>query len=171
MDLFSALVLASLLVSPAPEGALLAKEVSTVHVDMDWTDVLPGIEILVDGTFHNTTLLFATQDPSVVRVEGLFLFHGLQGIRGVVPGVGLVTILIEAKISEVRVIGTFMLEPPIFLIPIDATLSLRSVGTLSVTAGGVTFTEEVNELLILQVRNGSIFWVRIGVPMGWPFQP
>lgn len=171
MDLFSALVLASLLVSPAPEGALLAKEVSTVHVDMDWTEVLPGLEILVQGTFHNTSLLFATQDPSVVRVEILSLFHGVQGIRGVVPGIGLVTILIEAKISEVRIVGTFALEPPMFLIPVDATLSLRSVGTLSLTAGGLTVTEDVNGLLILQVRDGSIFWARIGVPMGWPFQP
>lgn len=57
-----------------------------------------------------------------------------------------------------------------FPLPLHVVVSLRTRGTITVTIGDVSMTENVNLLGIVQVRNGEILWARIGVPLGWPFQ-
>ena len=163
--------MSALLVAPASDGNLLAKEVSTFHVDMDWTEVAPGLELLMKGTAHTTALLFATPDPTLFRLVGLLMFHGTTGIRGFDPLLGSFTILSDTPVTAIRAVGTFVLDPGGFPIPVDIVVSLRTRGTLTVEVGPISVTEDVNLLGIIQIRNGEIFWARAGVPLGWPFQP
>lgn len=172
MDVVTAMLVSSLLIVPASDGTLLLKEVSTEQLDMDWTEIVPGIEVMIQGTVHSSTLLFATAQPGVVRFVGLSMFHGTLGIRGFVPGLGFLTIVSEIQISEVRIHGTGVLDPVTGLVfPLTATLSVRLLGVSTLTIGDVVVTEAVNGLIVIAFEDGDLASIRIGVPMGWPFQP
>ncbi len=165
-----ALVVSSLLVSPASGGALLVKAVSTHQVDMDWTEVAPGLEVMIHGTFHNTGLLFTTDDPAVFRVVVLGLFHGILGIRGTDPVLGPFSLATQDRIAELRIVGTVKVDEQGVAVPIDAMLSLRTRGTVTLNIGSISETVDVNLLGIVQVKGGEVVWTRVGVPLGWPFQ-
>jgi len=164
--------LASLLVvAPASNGNILFKDVSTWYVDQDWTEVLPGLEIMVKGTYDNVSFLFATNDPSTLRIVTLVSFRGTFGLRGAVPGIGVLSILEVDKVNHARLRGTVTFDDTGLLIPADGRLSSRILGSVTVSLGDLSMTAEVNGLAIVEFQNGEIVSIRIGVPMGWPFQP
>ncbi len=170
MEFVSAVLVSALLIAPASSGNLLFRDVSQWTVDMDWTEVAPGLEVMIRGTYHNTTLIFTTSDPLTLQVVLFASFRGVAGVKGYLPGVGAVSLLEEERVSHLRFVGTSVMVEPGLLMLRDGVLSLRAVGSATVTVGELSETVEVNALLLARLEGGAIVWAKIGVPMGWPFQ-
>jgi len=170
MDVLSALVVSALLVSPASGGNLLAKDVWTVQVNMDWTEIYPGIEIMIDGLLHNTLLIFSTNDPVIFRLVGLTTFHGTIGMRGYDPLIGSFLFLETDKVYQSRAVGMLALNETGVLVLVDGMLSLRALGSLTFIVGDIVLVLGYNLFLLIKMSNGEIVWAKAGVPMGWPFQ-
>lgn len=170
MDPLSVMLVATLLVTPASGGNLLVKDVSTSWVNMDWTEVVSGLEIMMKGVYHNVTLLFSTQDPWTFRLVEQSSFSGTIGVRGSVPLLGTVSAVEEYNLFHTRFVGVVTMDPTGLVVPVDGVLSERIMGTLTLVLGGETTTASVNGLLMMKIQNGVIEWARLGPPMGWPFQ-
>lgn len=167
----AALVLASVLVmAPASAGHLLYKDVSSWTVDMDWTEMLPGMELMVRGTYHNVSLLFATDDALTFRIVAISTFRGTIGIRLEVPDVGTVSLVETDKVAIARFVGLATMDEIGLLVASDGLLSVRALGSITVSLDGMSATAEANALLLVKLQDGNIVWMKLGVPMGWPFQ-
>ncbi|OGS62111.1 MAG: hypothetical protein A3K59_03565 [Euryarchaeota archaeon RBG_19FT_COMBO_69_17] len=170
MEAFAALVLSALVIAPAAGGTLLAREVTSWSVDMDWTEVTPGLSVLLQGTYHNVSMLFSTGERGTYRLVVQTSFHGRLGVAGLIPDLGTLTILEEYAVVQSRFVGTASLAPDGSALSRDGVLSMRAVGSVTVDVAGTSITEDANVLLLVLVRDGRIAWARIGVPLGWPFQ-
>lgn len=170
MDAFAALVLSALVIAPAAGGNLLPRDVTSWSVDMDWTEVAPGLSVLFQGTYHNVSLLYSTPERGTFRLVVLSSFHGRMGVEGLIPGLGNLTILEAYAVVQSRFVGTATLAPDGTAMTRDGLLSMRAVGSATVTIGDTSITADANVLLLIQVRDGRVLWARIGVPLGWPFQ-
>lgn len=165
-----ALLVAALFMAPVSEGNVLARDVSNWTVDVDWTEVLPGIEMMVRGTYHDTTMVFLTADPTVYRVVVLSTFRGSLGVRFFDPDLGLVTLIVTNTVSHAKFAGTMVLDDLGTLVPKEGLLLARTLGTTTLSVGDYVMEESVNELGLAKYEDATPVWVRVGVPMGWPFQ-
>ncbi len=170
MDPFAVLLVATLLIAPASSGNVVFKDVSSWSVDMEWTEIIPGVEMMMKGVFHNVTLLFSTPDPSTFRLVEMSSFHGALGVRMYNPMLGFVSLVTDDKVVHARFVGDVVLDEAGSPAPLDGILAVRSVGSMTLTMDGITLTESGNALAIIVIRNGTIESARFGVPMGWPFQ-
>ncbi len=170
MDPFAVMLVAALLIAPASNGNLVFKDVSSWSVDMDWTEIVPGLELMMKGVHHNVTLLFSTPDPSTFRLVEMSSFHGALGVRMYDPMLGFVSLVTQDKVVHIRFVGDVVLDGSGLPVPLDGILTARSVGLMTLTMDGITLTESGNALAKIVIQNGAIESVRLGVPMGWPFQ-
>jgi len=170
VDPFAVMLVATLLIAPASSGNVVLKDVSSWSVDMDWTEIIPGVEMMMKGVFHNVSLLFSTSDPSTFRLVEMSSFHGALGVRMYNPMLGFVSLFTEDKVVHARFVGDVVLDETGLPVSMDGILAVRSVGSVTLAMDDVTLTESVNVLALIKVRDGGIEWARIGVPMGWPFQ-
>lgn len=155
---------------PATNGNLLFKDVSTWNADVPWTEVVSGMEMMIQGRYHNVTMLVATKDPLTVRVVLDSSFQGVMGLRVDSPDIGLVTDIIEYNDMHARFVGTGTLLGEGIQVPLDGVSSMRTVGTITLTVGGLSQSVDVNLLVLVGFSDGQVVWTRLGVPMGWPFQ-
>ncbi len=170
MDPFAVMLVATLLIAPASSGNLVFKDVSNWSADMDWTEILPGVQMMMKGVYHNVTLLFSTPDPSTFRLVEMSSFHGALGVRMYDPMLGFVSLITEDKVVHARFVGDVVLDESGSPAPLEGILSARGVGSMTLTVDGITLTDSANVLALIKVRDGTIEWAKIGVPMGWPFQ-
>lgn len=166
----AALIVSVLMIAPASSGNLLLKDVSSWDVDLDWTEVLPGLEYMIHARYHNVSLLFATDDPLVLRVVSHSFARGTVGLRGYLPGVGDVEMFEQDRVAHLSVVAKVTLDAAGNLASLDAVLSLRTLAHVSITVDGIAMEEDMNLMILAKIRNGQFEWIRIGVPMGWPFQ-
>ena len=154
----------------APNGNLLFKDVSTWNADVPWTEVASEMEMMIQGRYHNVTMVIATKDPLTVHVVVDSNFHGVMGIRVNSPDLGLVTDINEYNDFQVRFVGTMTLVEEGIQIALDGVNSMRTVGTVTLTVGGLSQSVHLNLLVLVGFSDGQVVWTRLGVPMGWPFQ-
>ncbi len=170
MEPFAVMLVAALLIAPASSGNLVAKDVSSWSVDLDWTEIIPGIEMMMKGVYRNVTFLFSTQDPLTFRLVSLSSFNGVLGVRAVDPLLGVVSLVSEYKVLHTRFVGDVSLNQAGVPVLQDGILAVRSVGSMTLVLDGITLTESLNVLALMRIQDGAIEWARLGVPMGWPFQ-
>lgn len=154
----------------APNGNLLLKDVSMWNADMPWTEVAPGMEMMIQGRYVNVTMIIATKDPLTVRVVLDSNFHGVMGLRMDLPDLGLVTAIERYNDMHIRFVGTTTLVGGVIQSPLDGVESMRTVGTVTATVGGVSQSVDMNLMILVGFSDGQVVWTRVGVPMGWPFQ-
>lgn len=154
----------------ASNGNLLLKDVSMWNADVPWTEVVPGMEVMVHGSYHNVTMVIATKDPLTVHVVLDSNFHGVIGLRTNSSDLGVATIIEEDHDMQVRFVGTMTLAGDGTQLALNGVESMRTVGTITVTAGGLSQSVDVNLLVLVGFSDGQIVSTRVGVPMGWPFQ-
>lgn len=168
----AALMLAALVIGPAPGNSDVVRLVATEHVSTDWLPlelppVPPGFppppeDILVrlDGVAHVNLLLLNTSDPGTVRFAAHSFWHGFIGIRFTDPVLGFVEASFDAATSQSSATGT------ISFVDLTADLLIRSkvVGTISITVAGVILSMELNVHLLIKIVDGEIEWIKIGVP-------
>lgn len=171
MDVLSALVVSALLIGPASGGNLLEKDVWTMHVDMEWTEISPGIEALMDGVLHSTALIFSTRNPMTFRFVGLSTFHGTIGMRGYDPIIGSFLFLEEDKVNQIREVVTFTFNETDVAIAVDGLLSLRLVSSMTIIIGDFVLLAELNFFLMIKISDGELEWAKLGVPMGLTLRP
>lgn len=125
---------------------------------------------MLKGVRHNTTLLFSTQDPLKFRLVEMSSLHGALGTRGYDPSLGFVFLTVEYRVVHLRFVGDAVLDETETLTPENGLLALRTMGSMTMTMGDITVTQNANLLALIKVRDRAIEWARLGVSMGWPFQ-
>ncbi len=157
----------ALLVSAVPGNGMVFKDVSTFAVDFDWTEVEPGTELKVQGTFHHTVLLFTTDDPQVLKLVFFLSFRGTFGIRSLDPNTGILTQLVaEEKVDQVRYVGTVTVNATGVLYALDGLESQRLISSLTLDAGALHLTGSISLHVLLKVVDGRLVWTKFWVVFG-----
>lgn len=168
----AALMLAALVIGPAPGNPDVVRLVATERVSTDWIPLVlpplpPGFppppeDLLVrlDGVTHVNLLILNTSEPGTIRFVAHSLWHGFVGIRFTDPLLGFVEATFDAATSQESITGT--ISP----VDLSADLLLRSkvVGEISITVGGAMIDMELNLHILVKIVDGEIAWIKIGVP-------